>query len=289
VIVCPRCHAVPVEDERGLTCPRCAYRAEREDGIVLFNPEILPDHADYRAEGLDDLYRFEQVHFWFRHRLRVIREAFHSHVGRGEEILEVGAGTGHTARALQEDGYRHLALGEIHTNGLHYAKRYGLDRLYQFDVRTPPFVDHFDAVGLFDVLEHIQDDEAVARSLHAMLRAGGRILVTVPALRWLWSRVDELSGHHRRYDRRSLTSLLDRNGFDVLECRYFFIALAPALLLRSLLARRTDTHRLQSDSGLTVSRTSNALLGLASGAGDRLLSPLRFQVGGSLLAVARKR
>jgi len=86
-----------------------------------------------------------------------------------------------------------------------------------------------------------------------------------------------------------MTALLQGSGFAVLECRYFFIALAPALLLRSFLARRTDWDRVGSDAGLTITGKTNAILGRFNWAGDMLLSPLRFTIGGSLLAIARKR
>jgi hypothetical protein len=111
--------------------------------------------------------------------------------------------------------------------------------------------------------------------------------LTVPAHQWLWSRIDELSGHHRRYGRRRLTRLLEENGFEVLHCRYFFTALVPPLLVRSLLARRTSRESIETDAGLKVSKASNAAFLLAGTVGDVLLSPLRSLTGGSLLAVAR--
>jgi SAM-dependent methyltransferase len=288
VIVCPHCGTGLRDREGGLSCPSCPYTADREDGIVLFERSVLPDHEDYKAEGLDALYGYETQHPWFRHRLRVIREAFAAHVGKDEEILEVGAGTGHTARGLLEDGYVGLSLGEMHLNGLLYAKQYGLKNLYQFDLRSPPFREHFDVVALFDVLEHISEDALAVRNIRTMLRTGGRILLTVPAHRWLWSRIDELSSHHRRYDRKGLASLLDSAGFEVLECRYFFTALVPGLLLRTFLSRNATWGNVASGCGLEVSRLGNAVLSLAAGPGDALLRPLRSRLGGSLLAVARK-
>jgi 2-polyprenyl-3-methyl-5-hydroxy-6-metoxy-1,4-benzoquinol methylase len=289
VIVCPRCAAGLAESEDGFSCPSCPYRADREQGIVLFERGLLPDHADYESEGLDALYRHERDHPWFRHRLKLIRKAFAVHVGKHEDVLEVGAGTGHTARALREAGYGNLSLGEMHTRGLAYAKQYGLEKLYQFDLRSPPFRDHFDVVALFDVLEHINEDGLAVRTIRGMLRPGGRIVLTVPAHRWLWSRIDKLSGHHRRYDRKGLMSVLASAGFEVVECRYFFTALVPGLLVRSLLSRKVTWATVESGCGLNVSKLGNALLGLASGPGDALLSPLRNVTGGSLLAVARKR
>jgi 2-polyprenyl-3-methyl-5-hydroxy-6-metoxy-1,4-benzoquinol methylase len=288
VIVCPLCGSVLAEEKERFSCPSCPYCAEREQDIVLFSPEIADNHEDYKAEGLDALYVHETQHPWFRHRVNVIRKAFATHVGKTEDILEVGAGTGHTARALLEDGYRNLSIGELHKNGLLYAKRYGLERLYQFDLRASPFREHFDVVALFDVLEHIADDELALNNIHKMLRPGGRVILTVPAHQALWSRIDELSSHHRRYNRRGLASLLQSGGFEILQSRYFFTALVPGLLARRFVSRNATWETVESGIGLKVSRLANLAMRLASGPGDFLLAPLRRFVGGSLLTIARK-
>jgi SAM-dependent methyltransferase len=288
LIVCTRCGSELVDEASGLVCSSCSYRAEREQGIIFFDPEIVDEHEDYKAEGLDSLYSYEREHPWFTHRVKVILNAFAAYAVKTDDILEVGAGTGHTARALLEAGYRNLSIGEIHRNGLLYAKQYGLDRLYQFDLRSPPFRDHFDVVALFDVLEHIADDELALRNIHDMLRPGGRVILTVPAHRWLWSRIDELAGHHRRYNRKGLVSLLGSAGFEVLESRYIFTALVPGLLVRSFLSRKTTRETAERGCGLKVSGLGKHLVSLAGNPGDFLLSPLRRLTGGSLLAVARK-
>ena len=247
------------------------------------------DHGYQQAEGLEGLYRHERDHPWFRHRLNVIRRAFARHVGKSEKVLEIGAGTGYTARALQNDGYLDLSVGEPQVSGLRYAKQYGLRKLCQFDLRSAPFRDPFNAVALFDVLEHLPEDELALRNIHGLLRPRGRVLLTVPAHRWLWSRIDELSGHYRRYDRRRLSSVLKSAGFEILECRYFFIALVPGLLVRALLSRRATSHSIEARFGLSMSRLGRTILRLASGPGDIVLFPLCHLIGGSLIAVARKR
>lgn len=288
MIVCPRCGSGLSEVDAGLACPSCRYRADREQGIVLFEPDILEQHEDYKSEDLDVLYSHEREHPWFTHRVKVILKAFAAYVAKTEDILEVGAGTGHTALALLEDGYRNPSIGEIHINGLLHAKQYGLDKLYQFDLRSPPFHEHFDVVALFDVLEHIADDKLALRNIHGMLRPGGRVILTVPAHRWLWSRIDELAGHHKRYNRKGLVSLLGSAGFEMLESRYFFTALVPGLLVRSFLSRKATRETAEKGCGLKVSGLGNLLLRLAAGPGDFLLAPLRRIIGGSLLAIARK-
>jgi SAM-dependent methyltransferase len=246
------------------------------------------DHESHPVEGLDRLFQHERDHPWFQHRRNIIRRAFARHVEKAERVLEIGAGTGCTARALQDDGYVDLSIGELQVRGLRYAKQYGLRRLYQFDLRFPPFWDHFDAVALFDVLEHIREDALALDNVYGMLRSGGRVLLTVPAHGWLWSRIDELSGHYRRYNRRALVSAMTSAGFEVLECRYFFIALVPGLIVRSLLSRNMTPQRIEAGCGLTMSPLGRTLLRLASGPGDVIGFPLRHLTGGSLIAVARK-
>jgi 2-polyprenyl-3-methyl-5-hydroxy-6-metoxy-1,4-benzoquinol methylase len=288
VIVCPRCGSTLDDETERLSCQACHYEAAREEGIVLFNPEVLDDHEDYKAAGIDGLHNYERSHPWFKHRVNLILKTFARHVATSEEILEVGAGTGHTARALLQAGYRNLSIGEIHKNGLLYARQYGLEKLYQFDLRSAPFREHFDVVALFDVLEHIADDALALEKIRGMLRSGGRVVLTVPAHRWLWSRMDELAGHHRRYNRESLATVFTSSGFEVLESRYIFTALVPGLLARKFLSRNASRENAETSCGLKVSRLGNLFLKLATGPGDVLLSPLRHVTGGSILAVARK-
>ncbi|MCP5477943.1 MAG: methyltransferase domain-containing protein [Rhodanobacteraceae bacterium] len=66
----------------------------------------------------------------------------------------------------------------------------------------------------FDVLEHVDDDTGL-REMHRILRPGGRLLLTVPAHRWLWSRRDELAGHQRRYSRSLLSKRVRDAGFHI--------------------------------------------------------------------------
>src|SRR4030095_4970802 len=93
----------------------------------------------------------------------------------------------------------------------------------------------FGAIGMFDVLEHIEDDAQALRALHGMLADGGRLYATVPAHRRLWSAADRDAGHFRRYTTRQLRGLFGRCGFDLDVCSYYFWPLPlPMLLLRSL-------------------------------------------------------
>ena len=90
------------------------------------------------------------------------------------------------------------------------------------------------AVGLFDVLEHIEDDRAMVGQLRDALRPGGLVYLTVPSPPWLYSIKDVDAQHFRRYSLRGLRDVFGA-AFEVLYATYFFSALTlPTFLLRAL-------------------------------------------------------
>ena len=54
---------------------------------------------------------------------------------------------------------------------------------------------------------HQEDDKAFVSDIVAHMRPGALLLLSVPALPWLWSKWDSALGHHRRYDKRSFRRL----------------------------------------------------------------------------------
>lgn len=98
----------------------------------------------------------------------------------------------------------------------------------------------YDCVVCFEVLEHIRDDQAALRRWRALLRSGGRLLLSVPAGPRRWGPSDEVVGHYRRYSRAGLHELLDRTGFRVehLWCYGF-----PVANLSQYFGNRADRQR----------------------------------------------
>jgi len=84
-------------------------------------------------------------------------------------------------------------------------------------------------VTLMDVLEHVDDDAGALREMIRLTRPGGLLVVTVPALRWLWSDWDEAMHHRRRYTRRELLRTVRQPAVRVLRCAYFNTAMLPPI------------------------------------------------------------
>jgi len=286
-ILCPGCQAgLPAVDA---PCTACGRPPVLDRGAVLFHPEVSGDHADYDAARHERLREVEAQHFWFVTRRRVIAGMFRRHLTPSARVIEIGAGTGGNARMLQDLGYENLAVGELHASGLRLAEEYGVRQRYQFDLLRNPFADEFDAVALFDVIEHIADDAAAARELHRMLRPGGHAFFTIPAHAWLWSTHDVRARHKRRYTKRTFRALLSDAGFELLELRHFFVSLLPMLLLRHW--RHDPSVPVEPgghEAGFHPPATLNAIARGVLGCEASLARAIPFPAGGSMWAVARK-
>ena len=126
--------------------------------------------------------------------------------------------------------------------GADYTNKFGLltfNSTFE-DLNLPN--NSIEAIGLFDVLEHIEDDSHFIIQLNKAISKNGILIITVPAYSWLFSDFDISIGHFRRYTKKSLTSLLVKNGFQVTYSQYFFAFLIlPSFFLRRipyLLGRR---------------------------------------------------
>jgi SAM-dependent methyltransferase len=90
-------------------------------------------------------------------------------------------------------------------------------------------------IGLFDVLEHVENRQILLTEIRRVLVPSGELVITVPALKFLWSSADEHAGHFVRYSRRRLKQELEANGFKLRESHYFFGSLVlPLLFLRAI-------------------------------------------------------
>jgi SAM-dependent methyltransferase len=150
--------------------------------------------------------------------------------GREPCILDVGCGTGVTGLSFAGDG-RVFGV-DSSALAVDFARQRGLERIAQSVGEGLPFLSgQFDLITSSDVLEHIEDDEAVLREMARVARPGGLLVIVVPAFPTLWSNRDERLQHKRRYRRRDLAARVARAGFDVLRSSYCDSFLFPPLWL----------------------------------------------------------
>lgn len=197
----------------------------------------------YPEGGHDACFALEDASFWFAHRNECISLALGRFPFEGP-FLDVGGGNGAVSKRLVADGVDTVVL-EPGSSGASNAKRRGLPNVVRATLEEAAFAPaSFGAAGLFDVIEHVEDDAGMLRSVHRVLRRRGILCVTVPAYEWLWSAEDEGAGHFRRYTLRRLADVLTRAGFEPRYLSYFFAPLTvPLLLMRSVRYRLGKTTR----------------------------------------------
>ncbi|MBI1762635.1 MAG: class I SAM-dependent methyltransferase [Acidobacteria bacterium] len=198
----------------------------------------------FSHERLRRLAQIERWHFWFAGRRALVEGWLAEYVPpAGQRVYDVGCGTGALLESLQRRDYW-VAGSDLRAEGLQAVKQnLPAVRLVQADATQLPWQsESFDTVLLLDVLEHVNDCAAL-RELYRILQPGGRLILTVPALPWLWSYRDEAAGHLRRYTRRQLRAVLNESGFEVRQIRYYQFLLLPLVLATRWLGRRQPVWR----------------------------------------------
>ncbi len=187
-----------------------------------------PDIRHYEGQDLEALSDMPRYTGW-------ILEHFARHIhGR---VVEIGAGIGNVsvryveqldeALLVEPAANLHERLKErvAHLPHVHTANAL-LEDVDPALVREP-----FDAALLVNVLEHVEDDAALLRHIHGLLKPGGALLLFVPALPWLYGTLDRRIHHVRRYLKPELADLLRAAGFQIGTLRYFdLLGIAPWLV-----------------------------------------------------------
>jgi SAM-dependent methyltransferase len=285
-----RCVACGTQRESDVwKCAECGFEPELRDGVRYFAPDAAGEGRGFDPASFERLSATEEQSFWFRGRNAMILWALDRYFPAASSFLEVGCGTGFVLRGVRHahPGVR-LAGAELYPEGLRFAAERVPDAaLLQLDAVAMPFQDEWDVVGAFDVLEHIEDDEAALRGMCQATRPGGGLLITVPQHPSLWSGADDYAHHQRRYRRRELLAKVEGAGLRVERVTSFVTLLLPAMYLSRWRERRAGSAYDPAREHATAERVPVL---------ERFLDAERWAisrganlpVGGSLLLVARK-
>jgi len=205
-------------------------------------------------------------HFWVRRRFEVLRRLAGSLIPSAGEIAEIGCGHGLLQRQIEDAYGREVTGFDLNE----FALKQSLSRLsniccYDIHQQDPALQERFDLVFLFDVLEHIADEDRFLAAVKFHLAPGGKLVVNVPAGKWAYSAYDEAAGHIRRYSIRSLRDAAARSNLESTEWSYWGLPLVPALVLRRLwLLGNHDKDKVISAGFSSRTNALNQLLGLVS-------------------------
>lgn len=230
--------------------------------------------------------RIEDGHWWYRARREFISAAFaRLNLPTNARILDAGCGTGGSLAMLSDFGA--LTGMEYDTGARDIAAARGIAEVVQGSLPdNVPFPSkHFDAIGLFDVLEHLDRPVESLLALRQRLTNNGAVVLTVPAYQWLWGPHDETHQHFRRYTAESLRAHLHAADLEVEYLSYFNSMLLPLAIAQRARERLFG----YSFDDLIPSPRVNELLFRIWRLERRWIPRRRAPFGLSILAIARSR
>ena len=264
----------------GLKVKEPGFYYSRNRSEVSF-PEAI--HASF--------INLEDDSFWYQHRNRCIVAVLDLFPPQ-EPFFDIGGGNGVVSLAIKH-ACIDVVLVEPTMTGATHAFQRGIKPVICSTLAEAQLQEaSLPSAGLFDVLEHVEDDDGFLAKVHKYLIPGGRFYITVPTYNELWSIEDDNSGHYRRYAPRQLVDKMQSLDFEVeySTCLFQLLPL-PIFLMRSIPSRLglkninlAQTHRVHR-TGQQKSRILNWFL-------DRELKTLKkkrkISFGSSCLIVARK-
>jgi SAM-dependent methyltransferase len=232
----------------------------------------------------------EDEHWWFASRRAICAHMLdRMALPEGAAILEPGCGTGGNFAMLARRG--RLYAMDADESALRFAASRGLAQLARGSLPGDiPFGDlRFDLVVMTDVLEHLDDDDASLAALRARLKPGGSLLMTVPAMRWLWSDHDATHHHRRRYQAGELRARVADAGFRIDYLSHYNFILFPAIAAVRLMGRmRSGGNGASGRHDLAMPpRAINSILLRLFSSERHVVGAIRVPVGVSLIVLAR--
>jgi SAM-dependent methyltransferase len=200
-------------------------------------------------------------------------------------VVEYGAGIGTVSRAVQPLASQ-LTLVEPTADFIPILhQKFDSDRKVEvvaasLEQHAPSLNNNtIDTIIMVNVLEHIADDRDALFHLLRALRVGGHLLIFVPALRFLMSKLDVKFGHFRRYQRADLVEKVVKVGGQIEVCRYFdFFGIASWFFINTLMGATSFNPRLLSVHNKLVVPVSRTI--------ERVITP---PIGKNIILVAKKK
>lgn len=161
-----------------------------------------------------------------------------NHLSDINNFLEIGAGRGDYSKTLSEN----IKDGDI----IEFSKK-AIPILEEelkeknINIIHGDFLDYnfekkYSLIVMFEVLEHIKDDELALKKINNLLKDNGFFILSVPAKAKKMGITDQIAGHYRRYDKKNLIKLLEKNNFQIIEfASYGFPLLNITTVLRDIM------------------------------------------------------
>lgn len=200
------------------------------------------------------------------------------------KILDIGSGPGNMLHFLKK--YGRVWGNDTSQEAVDFCRRSGFDMLEgDLDKDEINTKEKFDLITMIDVLEHLEHDVADLEKIRKMMKDEARLIITVPAYRFLWGAHDVKYGHYRRYTLTELRTKLKNAGFKIEKISYIQpLFLFPLLVFRML----KKFAKKETDDFVHTPRILNNILLKIIESEKYYLKFFNFYFGPTIVAIAEK-
>lgn len=241
------------------------------------------------TQSIQEYERLERYYWWFVGRRRIIEKVLEKYFsGKNLNILDWGCGPGGNFKFLKK--YGEIIGVDASDEAIRACREKGIQQVSKAQELSEFHPEKkFDLVTNFDVLEHIQEDEKFIYDLGRVLNPGGFVLVTVPAHRFLWTGLDAVLGHKRRYSRSEICQKFKRSGYQIVKASYFVFFLSPAFVLYRFFQKlkKNNSSNLR-ESVLEFPKPINWLFTATLFLEALMITYLNLPFGTSIIVLAKK-
>ena len=238
------------------------------------------------------MFEAEDRHWWYVANQERFLDLLKRHrlIRPGMKVLDAGCGTGRwlqvltSAAPIEETGIDYSPLA------IEMAKTRGPLHLEHGDLKTYPFPDSsFDLITSFDVICNINiEDEKMVQHFHHLLKDEGHLLMSLPAFKFLMGKHDRLVHQNKRYRLKTVKTMVNDNGFEIVKITYVMSLLFPFALVKRLAEKMAGDRKKEHNEVKVPGAFINKLFLSIARLENILIRHLPLPPGLSVMVLAKK-
>lgn len=197
-------------------CSRCGF---------LFIPGEFRRRIDYtHYKSRETAREIAKADLWIKEQRNMLRYRLIRRYARSGRIFDIGCGFGHFLLTGKGLGYDVRGVEMSEANAQFIRRQFGI-AVEQGDFLRIPLKREYDAVTLWDTLEHMDRPDLVLEKISRILKPGGVVFIQVPQsdsffsriLRYRWWAVG--LDHVNYFSRSTIRQILQRFGLETVEIK----------------------------------------------------------------------
>ncbi len=182
----------------------------------------------------EDIHALESIEKLHNYNSYVFNKIFKK--GLNQNTLDFGCGYGTLISYLKTKFNLEIIGFEINPDAIEKLNTKKINLINSLDENK----ERFDQVVSLNVLEHIENDQKTIEDINHLLKDNGMLVLYLPHSMKIWTELDELVGHYRRYTKKDLFTKLENANFEIQSWEYVDFIGWMALFVSKLLGVKLD-------------------------------------------------